>query len=155
MQMTAPFWETKSLQQMTDEEWESLCDGCGRCGLHKIQVDNDHDSKDEHMVRYTRVACRLLDVETCRCSNYWRRKELVPNCVTLDTNNLKEFNWLPKSCAYRRLYENRGLADWHPLVSGNKDSVHEAGISVSGIAVSEEHVHPDEFPSLLIEIVAD
>jgi len=102
-------------------------------GIHGWRAG--YDSKDEHMVRYTRVACRLLDVETCRCSNYWRRKELVPNCVTLDTNNLKEFNWLPKSCAYRRLYENRGLADWHPLVSGNKDSVHEAGISVSGIAL--------------------
>ena len=159
--MTQPFWETKSLQDMTTEEWESLCDGCGRCCLHKIQTEHEGKSepqdehKHEHMVRYTRVACRLLDVTTCRCTNYLRRKELVAECVSLDADKLKEFTWLPDSCAYKRIAQNRGLADWHPLVSGTSDSVHAAGISVSGFAINEDHVHPDDFLSLVIENLAD
>jgi len=155
--MTQPFWETKTLQEMTTEEWESLCDGCGRCCLHKIQTDHGSTSEPEHehMVRYTRVACRLLDVNTCQCTNYWRRKELVPECVSLNSDNLKEFTWLPDSCAYKRIAQNRGLADWHPLVSGTKNSVHSAGISVTGFAINEDHVHPDDFLSLVIENLAD
>ena len=101
------------------------------------------------------MACRLLDVNTCRCTNYWRRKELVPECITLKSDDLKEFDWLPDSCAYKRIAENRGLAEWHPLVSGTAESVHEAGVSVSGIVISEENVHPDDFLSLVIENLAD
>ena len=166
--MTQPFWETKSLQEMTTAEWESLCDGCGRCCLHKIQTGHEDESEQiehesepepehehEHMVRYTRVACRLLDVNTCQCTNYWRRKEIVSECVSLNPDNLKEFTWLPDSCAYKRIAQHRGLADWHPLVSGTTDSVHEAGISVTGFAISENHVHPDDFLSLVIENLAD
>jgi uncharacterized cysteine cluster protein YcgN (CxxCxxCC family) len=149
MKEPQPFWETKTLEQLTTEEWESLCDGCGRCCLQKIQTEH------EHLVRYTRVACRLLDVESCQCTNYWRRKTLVPECIALDATNIKEFDWLPESCAYVRVKEKRGLAWWHPLVSGNPDTVHEAGISMQGKAVSESYVHPDDFPSLVIEFDRD
>jgi len=149
------FWETKTLEEMTEEEWESLCDGCGRCCLHKIQVDAEDAGEHEHSVRYTRVACRLLDVKTCQCTNYPRRKQLVPECTTLNADNLKAFTWLPSSCAYRRVAEKRGLADWHPLISGDRETVHAAGISVRSLAISEKHVHPDDFPALVIEKLAD
>ena len=144
-----PFWQTKSLAQMTSDEWESLCDGCGRCCLQKLQTDR------EHLVRYTRVACRLLDVKTCRCSNYRQRNVLVPECITLDANSIDQYSWLPDTCAYRRLNENRGLADWHPLVSGRASSVHEAGISVKPYAMSETYIHPDDFPALVIDLSGD
>ncbi|OED42217.1 hypothetical protein AB833_07680 [Chromatiales bacterium (ex Bugula neritina AB1)] len=134
---------------MNSEEWESLCDGCGRCCLQKLQTEH------EHLVRYTRVACRLLDVESCQCTNYWRRKALVPECISLTADMLDEINWLPKSCAYVRIKEKRGLAEWHPLVSGNKASIHEAGISMSGKVMSESNIHPDDFPSLIIEFTGD
>ena len=144
-----PFWQTKSLAQMTRDEWESLCDGCGRCCLQKLQTDH------EHLVRYTRVACRLLDVNTCRCSNYRQRNVLVPECITLDADSIDQYSWLPDTCAYRRLNENRGLADWHPLVSGRASSVHEAGISVKPYAMSETYIHPDDFPALEIDLSGD
>jgi len=144
-QNNEPFWLTKSLDEMNQDEWESLCDGCGRCCLQKIQTE------DENLVRYTRVACRLLDAETCECTNYCHRKSIVPECITVTPDNIGSLGWLPASCAYVRLHEKRGLADWHPLVSGSKASVHEAGISVSGQVVSEAHVHPDEFLALTIE----
>lgn len=149
MSESPPFWETKTLDQMNKEEWESLCDGCGRCCLQKIQ------SEDEHLVRYTRVACRLLDVQTCQCTNYWRRKSLVPECITLDSKALNDIDWLPSSCAYVRIKEKRGLAWWHPLVSGSSQTIHEAGISVSGRAVSESYIHPDDILSLIIEFDED
>jgi len=134
---------------MSHDEWESLCDGCGRCCLQKLKTDH------EHLVRYTRVACRLLDVKACKCRNYRQRNVHVPECVTLDADNINNFEWLPDTCAYRRLNENRGLADWHPLVSGNADSVHEAGISVASFAITETYIHPDDFPTLVIELPGD
>jgi uncharacterized cysteine cluster protein YcgN (CxxCxxCC family) len=126
-----PFWKTKSLEQMTREEWESLCDGCGRCCLHKLR----HDETNE--LSFTNVACRLLDLNSCRCSDYAQRQRRVPDCVSLTPQALHEIDWLPPSCAYRRLRDGHDLAWWHPLVSGNPDTVHQAGVSVRGRAISE------------------
>lgn len=132
-----PFWRSKSLGEMDSGEWEALCDGCGRCCLHKLEdVDTGH-------IDFTRVACRLLDLDTCRCLDYERRLQQVPDCLQLDAANISSLKWLPKTCAYRRLAEGRDLAWWHPLVSGSPDSVHRAGISVRGRVLSEEDVAPD------------
>jgi uncharacterized cysteine cluster protein YcgN (CxxCxxCC family) len=131
MKRTAPFWETKRLDQMTKEEWESLCDRCGRCCLIRFE---DEDTGE---VIPTRVSCRLFDPQTCACSNYARRKRYVPDCIKLTPNNVEHLTWMPPSCAYRRLHEGRGLASWHPLVSGDPESVHRAGVSVRGQVMSE------------------
>lgn len=130
-----PFWKTKTLAEMTPAEWESLCDGCGRCCLHKLLYEDES-------LAFTNVACRLLDLETCQCTKYATRKRYVPDCVSLTAEELKNINWLPPSCAYRRVADGRGLAWWHPLVSGDPASVHEAGISVRGRAVSERRAGP-------------
>jgi uncharacterized cysteine cluster protein YcgN (CxxCxxCC family) len=135
--MTAlPFWKIKSLKQMDQAEWESLCDGCGRCCLHKLRDERTSE------LSFTNVACRLLDLNTCRCRHYETRQVYVPDCVTLTPESLDEIDWLPPSCAYRRLAEGRDLAWWHPLVSGDPATVHEAGISVVGRAVDERRAGP-------------
>ena len=131
MAATPPFWKTTSLDQMTDEQWELLCDGCGRCCLHKLR---DEDTGE---ISFTDVSCRLLDTATCRCSKYETRQTWVPDCVALTPQTLPDMDWLPPTCAYRRLAEGRGLAWWHPLVSGDPATVHEAGISVRGRATDE------------------
>jgi len=130
----APFWQRKRLADMTPAEWESLCDGCGLCCLHKIM---DEDTGD---IAVTDVACRLLDLDTCRCSNYADRHRHVPDCVHLTAETASRLKWLPSTCAYRLLARGRPLFDWHPLVSGDPQSVHRAGISARGAAVSEDHV---------------
>lgn len=130
---SAAFWTRIPLAQLDDEQWESLCDGCGRCCLHK--VEDQHDGT----VYHTRAACRLLDCNSCRCTAYPRRTELVPRCLHLNAGNLATLAaWLPSSCAYRRLAEGRPLARWHPLLSGNPQSVHDAGVSVRHYAVPED-----------------
>ncbi len=136
--MKDPFWKTKSLDQMTLEEWESLCDGCGRCCLQKFT------DRKTGKVTYTWVSCYLLDTRTCRCTDYALRKVLVPDCLNLKQETVVKIRWLPRSCAYRRLAEGKDLEPWHPLVSSNPDSVHENGISVRDKAISEEFVHPDD-----------
>ena len=128
---TAPFWRTKTLGEMTRAEWESLCDGCGRCCLHKLR-DEETDE-----LAWTEVACRLLDTQSCRCSDYANRKARVPDCVKLTPKRVAEIDWLPPSCAYRLLRDGHDLPWWHPLVSGDPETVVQAGISVRGKAVRE------------------
>ena len=127
------FWLDKNLSQMTPDEWESLCDGCGLCCLHKLE---DSDTGE---ISYTNVACRLLDTSSCQCKNYTARKKLVPDCVVLTPDQVSEFHWLPSSCAYRLVSEGKDLHPWHPLLSGSNQSVHEAGISVQGRVISERN----------------
>lgn len=126
-----PFWQRKSLGEMTREEWESLCDGCARCCLHKLE---DEDTGE---IAYTNVTCRLLDLKTCRCTRYAERKRLVPDCIVLDTEVVHQLSWMPTTCAYRLIAEGKDLPWWHPLVSGDPETVRTAGISVSGFAISE------------------
>lgn len=133
---SAPFWRTKNLGQMSRQEWESLCDGCGKCCLHKLQ-DADTDE-----VFPTNVACRLLDVETCRCTDYPNRKVKVPDCVQLSPKTAGTLSWLPSTCAYRLVANGEDLPQWHPLISGDKETVHVAGVSVRGRAVSETIAGP-------------
>lgn len=135
---TRPFWQVKSLAQMTVREWESLCDGCGLCCLVRFE---DEDTGE---IIPTRVHCRLFDPDACRCSDYANRKKHVPDCVKLTPYNIEALEWMPKSCAYRRLHEGRDLADWHPLVSGDPESVHAAGVSVRGETFSESELDDPE-----------
>ena len=141
------FWQEKSLAEMSQQEWESLCDGCARCCLHKLE---DADSGEVH---YTSVVCKYLDESTCRCTDYQHRHSLVPDCVCLTPDTVAAFKWLPTTCAYRLKAEGKDLEWWHPLVSGRAESVAEAGISVRGKCISEEHVHPDDFEEHIIRWV--
>ena len=132
------FWQEKSLAQMTDSEWESLCDGCARCCLHKLE---DEDTGE---IFFTRVACRLLDIPSCRCTRYADRCKLVQGCLDL-REGFTQYHWLPSTCAYRLLAEGENLPDWHPLVSGNPQIVQDLGIAVSRFAIAETpSMNPDE-----------
>lgn len=138
------FWETKSLDDMSREEWEAICDGCAKCCLHKFIDDDDAveaaptDYMEHHeTIHYTNIACELLNTKTCSCTRYAERQELVPDCVKLTKDNLDKIDFMPPSCAYRLLHEGQDLPDWHPLVSGTPVSVVAAGMSVKGRVTPE------------------
>ncbi|WP_375458428.1 YcgN family cysteine cluster protein [uncultured Enterovirga sp.] len=141
-----PFWRTKTLEEMSPSEWESLCDGCGRCCLIKLEDD------ETGTIHYTDVGCILLDGGTCRCRDYERRQERVSDCVRLTPESVRAIRWLPRTCGYRLVKEGRDLARWHPLVSGDPDSVHRAGISVQGeVAGTEEDFTVDELLDRIVD----
>ena len=139
------FWDDKTLEEMTTAEWEALCDGCARCCLIKLE---DEDTGE---VVTSDVHCRLMEPESCLCSDYENRKEKVPDCIKLDPGNVKTIPWMPVTCAYRRLAEGRGLAWWHPLVSGDPATVHQAGISIRGRSVSETEIAKNEWEDHVVE----
>lgn len=138
------FWE-KPLDQLNREEWESLCDGCGKCCLHKLE---DADTGEIHP---TNVACKLLSLKTARCTNYRGRRAFVPDCVRLTAGSVPKIDWLPSTCAYRLRAEGKPLADWHPLISGDPESVHRAGISIRGWTVSERDAGDDNLEMYVID----
>ena len=135
---TRPFWEHKKLEEMTVPEWESLCDGCGLCCLIRFEDEETGE------IIPTRVHCRLFDAGACRCTDYENRKKTVPDCIKLTPHNIDALEWMPPSCAYRRLHEGKSLPAWHPLVTGDPESVHKAGVSVRGQTVSETTFTDDE-----------
>ena len=130
---------------MSVEEWESLCDGCGRCCLVKY-IEQGSDK-----VFYTNVACGLLDCDSCRCQSYENRASIVSDCVTITPENIAQHDWLPASCAYRMLYHKQDLSEWHPLVSGDKKSVHEASMSVKHRVISETELNCEEYDDYIID----
>lgn len=139
-----PFWRRKTLAEMTEAEWESLCDGCGRCCLVKLEEEVAPERAADASVYFTDLGCRLLDTDGCRCRDYANRSSLVSDCVRLTPGVVAEIGWLPPTCAYRRLDEGRDLAWWHPLVSGDPETVHAAGISVRGRVLLSEDDVPEE-----------
>ena len=143
----ATFWKTKRLDEMTEAEWESLCDGCGRCCLNKLEEEETGD------IYWTNVACKLLDHVSCRCSSYEDRHDYVPDCVKLDVQEVMEqtYTWLPPTCAYRLLAIGRDLYWWHPLVSGDPATVHLAGISVRRRVISEADIPEDTLEDHIVD----
>jgi uncharacterized cysteine cluster protein YcgN (CxxCxxCC family) len=140
-----PFWRRKSLEDMTNSEWESLCDGCGRCCLNKLEEE------ETDRTFYTDVGCQLLDTQKCRCSDYSHRQEKVEDCVRLTPEGLKTITWLPPSCAYVLLAEGKDLYWWHPLVSGDPETVHAAGVSVRGrVRANEKDVSDDMLEDYIV-----
>ncbi|MCV2885103.1 YcgN family cysteine cluster protein [Aestuariibacter sp. AA17] len=149
----APFWETKTLEEMSDKEWEAICDGCAKCCLHKFIDDETVDELaptavifEGEQVHYTNIVCSLLDTKACSCTRYEERTKLVPDCVKLTKDNLGDIFYMPSSCSYRRLHEGRGLPSWHPLLNkGKKSKMHQLGMSVRNKVVYDHDVELDAF----------
>jgi uncharacterized protein len=139
------YWQNKGLEEMSSAEWEALCDGCGRCCLVKLE------DEDTAKIHYTDVGCTLLDGATCRCRDYPNRQSQVPDCVRLTPDVVRDLKWLPSTCAYRLLADGKDLPDWHPLVSGDPESVHRAGVSVrERISASEDNLTPDQIVERIV-----
>ena len=132
------FWEEKELSEMTHDEWESLCDSCGKCCLHKLEDEYTGE------IFYTSVVCDLINLDKCNCTRYSERTDLVPDCLNLKQHNFSEYTWLPSTCAYKLLADGEKLPDWHPLISNHKESVHDAGVSIRSYAMKESQVHSVE-----------
>ena len=144
--LSPEFWKHKPLKSLTSEEWEALCDGCGKCCLNKLE---DEDTGE---VALTRIACRLLDNQSCKCGQYPIRHQFIPDCIVLKPSNIDEnANWMPKTCAYRLLWSGQPLFDWHPLISGNPETVHTANISVRGMTLSEFDINEEDWEDHIIE----
>lgn len=159
MSLEPNFWLTKSLEQMNQQEWEAICDGCAKCCLHKFIDDDDekYSSESEYTageddeLHYTKIVCSLLNTKTCACTQYAKRSVLVPDCVTLTKANLKNIHFMPPSCSYRRLAEGRDLPSWHPLLNkGKKSAMHTAGMSVRGKTVFDRDVDLNEFEDYIV-----
>jgi uncharacterized cysteine cluster protein YcgN (CxxCxxCC family) len=144
---SSQWWNTTPLGELNPAQWEALCDGCAKCCLHKLE---DEDTAE---VFYTKVRCQYLDEEQCRCTDYKRRSILVPNCIHLLAEEVAGYDWLPSTCAYRLRANNEPLPQWHPLVSGDPESVHSAGISIRGRSISDEYVHPDGYDEHIVHWV--
>ncbi|MDF1779043.1 MAG: YcgN family cysteine cluster protein [Rhizobiaceae bacterium] len=142
---TDPFWKTTSLEDMTQQQWESLCDGCGRCCLNKLE---DWDTGE---IAWTNVACRLLDSSSCRCGDYENRQAKVPECISLTPDAVRAIAWLPPSCGYRLVAEGRDLYWWHPLISLDPQTVHQAGVSVRDRTVPEDGMEPEDFENHIVD----
>jgi uncharacterized cysteine cluster protein YcgN (CxxCxxCC family) len=142
-----PFWETKTLQEMTAPEWESLCDGCAKCCLIKLE---DEETK---LIQFTRVVCQYLDQKKCSCTVYETRRKLVPTCLKLRPDELDGLYWMPSTCAYRLLYEGKPLPIWHPLIAGNRKAMIDSGNTVTGKVISEEYVHDEELEDHIVHWV--
>jgi hypothetical protein len=144
--LSPEFWKHKPLKSLTSEEWEALCDGCGKCCLNKLE---DEDTGE---VALTRIACRLLDEQSCKCGQYPIRHQFIPDCIVLKPSNIDEnAYWMPKTCAYRLLWSGQPLFDWHPLISGNPETVHTANISVRGMTLSEFDINEEDWEDHIIE----
>lgn len=139
-----PYWRRKTLEEMTNAEWEALCDGCARCCLNKLE---DWDTGE---VVWTNVACQLLDGESCRCRDYPTRTDVVPDCIQLTPEEVRSLSWLPETCAYRLVRDGEDLYWWHPLVSGDPDTVHQAGVSVRGRTVPEAVIEIEDYESHVV-----
>jgi uncharacterized cysteine cluster protein YcgN (CxxCxxCC family) len=144
--LTPRFWEKKKFDKLSKDEWEALCDGCGKCCMNKLE---DEDTGD---VALTNVACRLFDNDTCRCAQYPIRHQFVPECIVLSPANIaNNLYWMPQTCAYKLVYEGNPLPEWHPLLTGSAQSVHAAGVSMQGSTVPEFEVDDDDWEDHIIE----
>lgn len=141
----APFWKTKTLEEMSQTEWESLCDGCGKCCLNKLE---DWDTAE---IYWTNIGCELLDCDSCRCKDYENRFKIVSDCIQLTPKVVRTLTWLPPTCGYRLVRDGEDLFDWHPLISGDPETVHKIGVSVQGRVVPDDGIQAEEYENHLVD----